>query len=219
LRTLIRIAAASLSVILITGMFAVPAMARPSWPGAAQVTQTPITFPYTWVYNYHSGKCVSVPHSSTSDGIVLWQYSCLNSENFGWRALNGFDGSTQYFIRNENSGKCMAVKNSSAGAWIVQEPCNFANPPYSERFEFLHMGWYHSHDWYAIKSLLDPYCINIYGDSTANEKLLQQWYCPSASNPHYSEWFALVAAGTPMPCPCAIPARLITPATTPRTIP
>lgn len=169
---------------------------------------TPISHPYVWFYDYHSGKCVAVKGASRSEGAPLVQEGCANSQSFGWLAVKGFSGS-EYFYRNENSNMCMAVKNSSkkAGAALVQEPCNYKNPPANERFGFVMLEFIHGYTWWFVQSQLSGFCMNVTGDTKASGAAMQLWYCPSPSNTHKSEWTILVKAGTKLPCPCTLNPR------------
>jgi hypothetical protein len=189
--------------LVIAGVLAGQAVAAPAQPGMAGSAQKAISAPYAWMYNFHSGKCISVPHSSTAGGARLWQYGCLNQANFGWLPEHGFSG-VEYFFRNEHSGKCLAVNNSSkaAGAAIVQRACRLANPPLNQRFEFVSEGFHHNYTWYFVRSVLSALCLNTVGNSKANSAYLQQWSCPDPTHPRPSEWFIVLSPGAHPGCPC-----------------
>jgi ricin-type beta-trefoil lectin protein len=179
---------------------AAPAAAQAS-TAAAAVTPAGIKAPYVWYYNFHSGKCISVPDSSTANGKQLWQYSCMNKKNFGWVPVTGFKGE-EYFIRNENTDRCMAVSKDSihSGAAIVQEPCNYKNPPQNQRFEFHQIIVSNGYQWDIAQAVYSGLCLNVKSNSKKNEAKLVQYSCVNQRG--QNEWFIFVKEGVHLPCPC-----------------
>jgi hypothetical protein len=191
-------------------MFGAPVAAQAASPAGRAGVDDPIKTPFTWFYNYHSGKCISVAHASKSNGAAIWQFGCTNKMDFGWIPTSGFTGRSTYFIRNENSAKCMAVKNNSRakGAAIVQEPCKPSNPPVDQRFQFIGLGFKHGYSWLLIRSVRSSLCVHVRSDSKKNEAILEQWSCPlPQGKTNFSEWFIFVKAGTHLPCPCSAARR------------
>jgi hypothetical protein len=187
--------AAALLVILFVGSAAAQASSTATGP------DTPIGPTFYWLYNFHSGKCISVPNSSTANNQALWQYGCLNQQNFGWSTVTGFSGN-EYFFRNEHSGKCLAVENSStsSGATIVQQTCNLSNPSANQRFTFVQLEFSNGYTWDSIQGVQSGLCLNVKGNSTADKASIVQFSCNAS--PNFNEWFIFVKAGTHLPCPC-----------------
>ncbi len=75
----------------------------------------------------HSGKCLDVPNSSTSNGTQLQQWSCNGSAAQQFDFLYVGDG--QYEIINANSGKCLDLYYGYTynGTNIEQYTCNQGN--------------------------------------------------------------------------------------------
>jgi hypothetical protein len=218
--SIIRWATRLTTAALLAGALASPAAAQSSSPTPAPRAIAAISYPYKWMYDNHSGKCISIPGSSHKRGTQLHQYSCQNNSNFGWLPIRGFDGE-QYFIRSENQKspheQCIAVRGNSkaSGAAIVQEPCNYRHPPADERFEFIHVGaaveW--GYGWDIMRSVTSGLCVSITGNGRRNKRNNQkvvQSSCvpPKGHGPLYDQWFIFVAANTPgLPCPCGAQPR------------
>ena len=171
---------------------ATPAIANPQSPN------TPIPQPYKWLYNFHSGKCINVTNSSSANGVQLRQEKCANRESFGWLPESGFDGE-EYFFRNAVSSKCMSIQNLHSGSAIVQEPCNYQNPPANQRFVFIYIEQSHNYGWYIVQSVRSLLCLRLNNASKNNHAALVQHACDT---PQGQEFFILVTAGTHLPCPC-----------------
>jgi pectinesterase len=73
--------------------------------------------------NDNSGKCLDVPSGSTSSGVQLQQWSCVNSTNQQWRLTSS--GSGTYQIIGVGSGLCVSVAGAAtaSGAAVIQETC------------------------------------------------------------------------------------------------
>jgi Ricin-type beta-trefoil lectin domain len=167
-------------------------------PALASTGRTPIQPGYHWLYGFHSGKCISVKNGSSANGAPLHQDPCANRQAFGWLGVDGFHGE-QYFFRNEVSSKCMSIQNRTNGSAIVQEPCNYRNPPANERFVFIYMGQSHDYGWYLVQSVRSGLCLRLNEASKKNGAALVQHHC---NQPNGQEYFLLASAGTHLPCPC-----------------
>lgn len=188
-RRLRRGAAAVLMAATCVIAIATPALAKPIQPG------------YHWLYGFHSGKCISVKNASSANGVQLHQDPCTNTRSYGWLGVNGFHGE-EYFFRNDTSSKCMSIRNHNNGSAIVQEPCNYRNPPANERFVQIYMGQSHNYGWYLIQSVASGLCLRVNVASKKNGAALVQHHC---NQPNGQEFFLFVKAGTHMPCPCNLP--------------
>lgn len=181
---------AALALMLSSGVAgAAPVRLSPTVGTAAPLADSPIDPPYFQLINHNSGKCVSVPNSSTRSGERLHQFTCLNLKNFGWLPVLIPTAQGDYFFRNENqlrpNEKCMAVKNGSEapGTGIVQEPCNYAHPPASEQFAPIEVAYH----WAIFQNPHSLLCVKISGSSTSNNAGLIQEPCRDPNST--SEWF------------------------------
>jgi Ricin-type beta-trefoil lectin domain-like len=170
----------------------------PSATASTNSPQAPIHAGYKWLYSFHSGKCISVTNGSSANGVQLHQDPCANRRSFGWLPVQGFSGE-EYFFRNDNSAKCMSIQNLHNGSAIVQEPCNYHNPPANERFVFIYIQQFHNYGWYLVKSVRSGLCLRLNVASKKNGAALVQHYCDT---PHGQEFFLLASPGTHLPCPC-----------------
>lgn len=161
--------------------------------------QTPISRGYQWLYSFHSGKCINVTNASSANGVQLRQEGCANRKSFGWLAVSGFSGE-EYFFRNNVSNKCMSIQNIHNGSAIVQEPCNYQNPPANERFEFIYIQQFDNYGWYIVKAVNSGLCLRLNNASKSNGAALVQHYCDT---PHGQEFFLLARPGLHLPCPCS----------------
>jgi hypothetical protein len=173
---------------------------------AASENAHPIPQGFSWLYNYHSGKCAYIVGASSKSGAKLAQGTCKNLRQFGFMPKTGFSGQEYFFEDSVNlpsSGHhflCVSIANLSRGSTLIQEPCNYQNPPAKQRFVF-HFGVLADHyTWHVIQSVASSQCVNIAGASKANGAAVQQQFCNSVQ--HHSDWFIFVKPGTRLPCPC-----------------
>lgn len=150
-----------------------------------------VTYPYAWFLNENSGKCISVPDSSTTPGTQLHQYTCLTKNNFGWLPVEAGNEADEYFFRNEDqtapNEQCMAVAggSTSAGAAVVQEPCNYTNPPASQLWLAAGSGLDNGYgEFYNYKSGM---CLKVNASSTKDDALMIQEPCSNGG----AIWFML----------------------------
>ena len=130
---------------------------------------------HTAVYIQHSGKVISVPGASTSDGVKLAQLPNSGVDSERWLLESTGDG---YFnLRARHSGKCMDVSGSSmtAGANVVQYTCGSGN---NQRFRLLPSG----NGSFALQARHSSQCLDISGSSTADGALLVQMPCAGTAN-------------------------------------
>lgn len=166
----------------------------------------PVPQGYSWLYNYHSGKCVYVPGASAQVGAHLVQGTCKNRREFGFSPRTGFSGSEYFIVESVNLPSrqhrflCVSVSSLRNGSAVVQEKCNFQNPPAKQRVVFHHGGFVHGYTWSVAQSVYSLLCLNIAGASKANGAALVQTRCISVR--HHSDWFIFVKPGTHLPCPC-----------------
>jgi Ricin-type beta-trefoil lectin domain-like len=186
LRWTVRIAMASLAL----GMLTVPAATANAATARALATSQPnSSAPFAYMVNYNSNRCVEVPGYSTTAGLQLDQWSCVNQTNLLWRPYLNTSG--QYVFWNENSRQCMNVRgySTSNGAAIQQWPCQAATASANEVFyPYLFIGNINGRAWYEWAGRQSNKCLNIAGASQSNGGKLIQWDCiPTAKN----EWFAM----------------------------
>jgi hypothetical protein len=173
--------------------------------GAAENAH-PIPQGFFWLYNYHSGKCVYIVGASAQSGAKLAQGTCENSRQFGFMPKSGFSGEEYFFLDSVNLPSprhhflCVSVANLRRGSTLIQEPCNYQNPPTKQRFVFHFGDFVHHYTWRVIQSVASSQCMNIAGASKANGAAVQQQFCTSVQ--HHSSWFIFVKPGTRLPCPC-----------------
>jgi transposase len=114
--------------------------------------------------------------------------------NVSWTNNVNLPSSSHHFL-------CVSLANGTNGSTLIQESCNYQNPPSKQRFVF-HLGpFLDGYTWRVMDSV--PYgghCINIANASTANGAAVQQHQCATVQ--HHSSWFIFVKPGTRLPCPC-----------------
>jgi hypothetical protein len=174
---------------------------------SAQPKTHPIPRGYEWLYNFHSGKCAYIVNGSDHNGAKLEQGTCENRREYGFLPKVGFAGSDVYFFQDSvnlpsasHHFLCVSVANDRGGSTLIQEPCNYQNPPSKQRFRFHMAPFYHGYQWYSIESVASGFCVNITNASTANGALVQQHQCSTVH--HQSSWFIFVKPGVRLPCPC-----------------
>nr|QLH55423.1 fungal cellulose binding domain-containing protein [Archangium gephyra] len=127
-----------------------------------------------WV-RQHSGRVLSVPGASTSDGVKLTQFSNWGVDNERWLLESTGDG---YFtVRARHSGKCMDVGGAStaAGANVIQYTCNGSN---NQRFRLVPSNNGH----FALQAKHSNQCLGIAGASMDDGGFLVQSPCAWTTN-------------------------------------
>jgi len=203
----LRIGAAGVLALGISALGVTAASAQAAPQISPQAAAHPIPRGYFWLYNFHSGKCVYIVNGSDHNGAKLAQGPCENRREYGFLPKKGFSGSEYFFQDSVNLPSsshhflCVSLANGHSGSTLIQEPCNYQNPPQKQRFVF-HLGpFLHGYTWWVIDSVaFGGQCVNIANASTANGAAVQQHYCATVS--HHSSWFIFVKPGTRLPCPC-----------------
>lgn len=173
-------ACAALGLALLGGV-AEAASSRPSVTGAAaSLPSSMVTYPYEYFQNDNSRKCLDIPGKSTRSGVQINQYTCSTGQNFGWLPVPEGNQAGEYVFRNENqiapNDKCMTVAggSDSAGAAVVQDPCDWSNPPASQEWLVFEGG---VQGWGKFENVQSGYCLKIKDSSTSNNGLLIQQSC------------------------------------------
>ena len=125
---------------------------------------------YTALYLQHSGKAISVPGASTSDGVKLGQYTQAGANHQRWLFESTGDG--HFTVRARHSGKCLDVTGASkvAGANVIQQSCNGND---NQRFRLVPIG----NGFFTLRAKHSDQCLGIAGASTADGALLVQSPC------------------------------------------
>jgi serine/threonine-protein kinase len=171
----------------------VPTLPSPSSSPSPSVVPTPVpsnTVPPASVaispesYGFHlqfphSGKCIDVPGSSTSNGTQLDQYTCVNQTNEQWHFHDV--GGGYYQIRGDASNKCMDIADNSLldSAKVIQGECGAHD---SEYFRVLDTGRRVPFTYYLIQNVHSGKCLNVEGHSLSNNAKLIQWTCSNDFN-------------------------------------
>lgn len=151
--------------------------------------------------NAASGLCLTVPGSSTSDGVQLVQSSCTGSPAQTWTLSAQGSG---FRMVAGNSGKCAGVIGAatSAGKAVQQETCTGAS---SQTWQVVAAG-----SAYRVVNANSGKCLNVKDSSTASGALIQQNSCDSVQS---KSWTLQPAGSAPTQTPTA------TPTTSPRPTP
>jgi hypothetical protein len=138
--------------------------------------------PY-WIWFAHSGRCVTVPGNSMTNGTQLDQWDCVNpiQNNQRWVFDWTTDGHAR--IRNLHSQKCPNVSGGSTadGAAIIQWPCgNSPNEEWRGQFYTTVNGY----DYYMLKARHSGKCLVVQNASLALGARLIQWTCSFGDTPN-----------------------------------
>ncbi|MGN9840285.1 RICIN domain-containing protein [Nonomuraea sp. H19] len=134
------------------------------------------------VVNNGSGLCLTVPGSSSSDGVQLTQSGCGSAAQT-WNLTASGSG---YTLKAAHSGKCAGVKDAStsAGKAVQQESCTGAA---SQTWTLPESG-----STVRIVNANGGKCLNIKDNSTASGALVQQNSCDSVAT---KQWRLVPAGG------------------------
>jgi hypothetical protein len=122
------------------------------------------------LYNPHSGKCMDVDSSGTTNGTNIQLYSCNGGGAQGFRVTP--IGATKYVnLVNTNSGKCVdvALGGTTNHTNIDLWGCNGTE---AQKFEIRTSG-----DYVELKNPQSDKCIDIDGDGTTNHTNIQLYTC------------------------------------------
>ncbi|QRO00596.1 RICIN domain-containing protein [Archangium violaceum] len=126
----------------------------------------------------HSGKCLDVPSSSTTDGTPLQQWGCngTNAQAFRLQAASG----GAFNLVNVNSGKCVDVSNSNTadGATIQQWGCNGTN---AQAFTLNAKS-----GGYSVVNVNSGKCVDVPNSSLSDGTKVLQYTCNGGGNQTWS---------------------------------
>ncbi|MFI9841772.1 RICIN domain-containing protein [Nonomuraea sp. NPDC051941] len=161
-----RTAAVIAGVIGLTGTAVVAVAAATTTAAAA----APAPGAYT-VVNNGSGLCLTVPGSSTSDGVQLTQSGCGSAAQTWNLAASG----SGYTLKAAHSGKCAGVQDAStsAGKAVQQESCSGAS---SQTWTLPESG-----ATVRIVNTNGGKCLNTKDNATSSGALVQQNSCDSVA--------------------------------------
>ena len=148
--------------------------------GARPAVAQPVTFTSTAV-NGGSSLCMDDPNSSTSAGVQLIQYTCHSASNQNW-TFTPVSGTTSTYTITSFAGLCADISGRSTAdnAEVIQYTCNGqANQQYNLT------PVTGATSTFSLTSVNSGKCIVPAGDTTANDTVLVQLPCTTATT---REW-------------------------------
>ena len=135
------------------------------------------------VQGYNSDDCVVVHNDSKANDAQVELGLCGWDES-QWDFINAPSG-PYYRIRHRDSGKCMAVKDSSTAnsAKVVQTTC-FRG--YNELWLPVKKASARGVDYYELKNYNSGLCLNVKGNATGEGADLVQYACDAKA---HNDWF------------------------------
>ncbi|WP_377273105.1 RICIN domain-containing protein [Peterkaempfera sp. SMS 1(5)a] len=169
--------AAGLRRRIATALAAVLAAALVPVLGAAPA-QAASSFTTTAV-NQGSGNCLDDPYSSTSTGVQLIQYSCNSGSNQNW-TFTPVSGSTANYTVTSFAGLCVDISGASTAdnAKVDQNTCNSQT---NQQFTLQPVTVSGYSNTFNLKAVNSGKCIVPTGDTTANNTVLVQLPCTTAT--------------------------------------
>ncbi|TMR95877.1 RICIN domain-containing protein [Nonomuraea basaltis] len=177
---------------VIAGVIALTGTTVAGIAAASSAAAAPAPGTYS-VVNNGSGLCLTVPGSSSSDGVQLTQSGCGGSGQT-WNLTAGGSG---YTLKAAHSGKCAGVRDAStsAGKAVQQESCTGAS---SQTWTLPESG-----STLRVVNANGGKCLNTKDNSTASGALVQQNSCDSVAT---KQWRLVPAGGgDPGPTPTVTP--------------
>jgi Ricin-type beta-trefoil lectin domain len=127
----------------------------------------------------HSGKCLDVSNSGTTNGTNIQQWGCngTGAQLFRLDAV----GSGVYSLVNTYSGKCVDVSGSSTvdGGNIQLWECNGTN---AQRFSLQALA----NGSYNLVNVNSGKCADVASSSTGDGANVQQWSCNTGTNQQWA---------------------------------
>jgi pectate lyase len=171
---------------VIAGVIALIGTAVAGVAAATSAAAAPAPGAYT-VVNNGSDLCLTVPGSSSSDGVQLTQTGCGGAAQT-WNLTASGSG---YTLKAAHSGKCAGVRDAStsAGKAVQQESCTGAS---SQTWTLPESG-----TMVRVVNANGGKCLNTADNATSSGALVQQNSCDSVAT---KQW-RLAAAGGGNPTP------------------
>ncbi|MBR7835717.1 RICIN domain-containing protein [Actinospica durhamensis] len=146
--------------------------------GTAAPASAASTFTSTAV-NRGSGDCMDDPNSSTSTGVQLIQYSCSSGSNQNW-TFTPVSGTSATYTITTFAGLCVDVSGRSTAdnTKIIQWTCNQQT---NQQWTLQPVSISGVGNTFNLVSVNSGKCIVPTGDSTANDVVLVQLPCTSAT--------------------------------------
>ena len=129
--------------------------------------------------NQASGNCMDDPNSSTSAGVQLIQYSCNTGSNQNW-TFTPVSGTSAGYTITSFAGLCVDVSGRSTAdnAKVIQYTCNSQT---NQEFTLQPVAISGVTNTFNLKAVHSGKCIVPTGDTTANDTVLVQLPCTSAT--------------------------------------
>jgi Ricin-type beta-trefoil lectin domain len=170
------VVAASVAVALAAALLPVLAAAGPAAAGPAAAQ--PVAFTTTNV-NQGSGLCMDDPNSQTAAGVQLIQYTCNSGSNQNWTATP-VSGTTNTYTITSFSGLCVDISGRSTAdnAQVIQWTCNGQT---NQQFQLQPVTISGAANIFNLAAVHSGKCIVPTGDTTANDTVLVQLPCTTAT--------------------------------------
>ena len=146
--------------------------------GSAAPASAASTFTST-VVNQASGNCMDDPNSSTTTGTQLIQYSCNTGSNQNW-TFTPVSGTSATYTVTTSAGLCVDVsgKSTADNAQIIQWTCNSQT---NQQWTLQPVTVSGATNTFNLVSVNSGKCIVPTGDTTANDTVLVQLPCTTAT--------------------------------------
>ncbi len=143
-------------------------------PAAAQ----PVAFTTTNV-NEGSSLCMDDPNSQTTTGVQLIQYNCNSGSNQNW-TFTPVSGTTNTYTITSFASLCVDVSGRSTAdnAQVIQWTCNGQT---NQEFELQPVTVSGATNTFNLEAVHSSKCIVPTGDTTANDTVLVQLPCTTAT--------------------------------------
>ena len=157
---------------------ALAAALLPVVSGAGAAAAQPVAFTTTNV-NQGSGLCMDDPNSQTTTGVQLIQYSCNSGTNQNW-TFTPVSGTTNTYTITSFASLCVDVSGRSTAdnAQVIQWTCNGQT---NQEFELQPVTVSGATNTFNLEAVHSSKCIVPTGDTTANDTVLVQLPCTSAT--------------------------------------
>lgn len=141
------------ALVVTLGMIVVPAST------ASASSMEPFPTGYSFLRARHSGKCLEVVGSSTANGALVQQATCVPGKASQlWRVSLPCGSNCYGLFVNKNSEKCLDLQSAPSiinGTAIMQYTCNDASRP-TQRWQFLLHEVLNGPDAYDIRTVCCP---------------------------------------------------------------
>ncbi|MCW3058222.1 MAG: (lysyl endopeptidase) subfamily protein [Capsulimonas sp.] len=151
----------------------------PKWAETLHIGLDPIAF--FNIVNQNSGRCVDLINGNTANGAVVNQWGFdSNSGNQRWSLVPSENGD-HFKLISWTSGKCLGPAADSINAGVQITDSEYSGNNTAQQWDLIDTG----NGWHNIKNVKSGLVLDVAGNSTADNGMLDQWPSNGQANQRF----------------------------------